>query len=181
MTASKVVNEEIRKYYENLPDDILPTIGKSFLYTFTACMIACNRKVFSYQTTWTVSRPLGAAFIAATASLIHALATPLFNRIFGDRASAVHREFIKACFVITSMYILVNHLVALKTHVFTLNIFGLIPISLIKSVLLLPAIFIDWVGNLVGADHAGNPYRSLCEYFGLTIRGDSNSVYFMFV
>lgn len=88
------INQACQSYYANLPRKIFPTIAKSAGYTFAAALFFSNRNV---QGAIDISRPLLHAGIAALASAIHALMTPLFDQVFGkSNTGDVLSEFVKS-------------------------------------------------------------------------------------
>lgn len=80
-------------YSDELPNEILPTISKSFLYTFAVALLFSTRAA---NGSYDMSAPFIKASVAALASTIHALATPMFNRTFGTAALSPWYEFVKS-------------------------------------------------------------------------------------
>ncbi len=81
-------------YYDNIPSDTFQTVCKSAIYSYTFSVLLANKPA-QWEAGINLALPLASAGVAALASLIHALTTPLFNAIFGDKEVYVHREWIK--------------------------------------------------------------------------------------
>lgn len=74
------ISQAFQNYYDELPMEIIPTIGKSAIFTFTVSAIFSSRNA---EGAFDATRPLLKAGVAALASTIHALLTPLFNKVLG--------------------------------------------------------------------------------------------------
>lgn len=91
------ISQACQSYYDNLPDAIFPSIAKSAGYSFTIALLLSAR---SPEGALDLTRPLIRAGVAALASTIHALMTPLFDKIFGpSRTSEGFYELVKSCTV----------------------------------------------------------------------------------
>lgn len=90
------ITQKCQSYYDNLPEAILPSIGQSAGFSFAVGIVfsAAGGGLTD------LSRPLLHGGVAAIASIIHALLTPLFNQIFGpSRTDKPLNEFVKSCSV----------------------------------------------------------------------------------
>ena len=95
------IKQGCQNYYNQIPDNSLPTIGKSAILSFTITILLsrgtlpniCNSSLEDFR------RPLSSAGFAALAAVVHALTTPIFNKIFGDNnQNNFYRESIKHVF-----------------------------------------------------------------------------------
>lgn len=90
--------QKFQSYYDNLPEKIFPTIGQSAGLSLAVGVLLSASLAGNGLTD--LSRPLLHAGVAAIASTIHALLTPLFNQIFGpSRTDNPVYELIKSCSV----------------------------------------------------------------------------------
>lgn len=81
------VRQAADSYYQALPERVFSTVAKSAIYTFSAAILF----TVSREKGIDLLRPLAKAAAAAVASLIHALMTPLFNKIFEtQKAESLH-------------------------------------------------------------------------------------------
>ena len=90
------IKQACTDYYYELPDAVLPTVAKSGFYTFAVAVF------FSASTAdgkIDIALPIVKAGVASLASAIHAVATPLFNRIFGTAFLNPVHELAKSAFV----------------------------------------------------------------------------------
>lgn len=152
-------------YYDHLPDDTFQTIGKSFLFSFSIGMILRN-------STNNYLQPIVAASVAALASLIHALMTPLFDAIFGDRKVNMFREGIKFWVVTAFANILREQMATGKVNLVAVP--NVIPISLnfVKSSFNLYCDAADAMDPI-----SANYLRSFMRNWGLIAEEGSNSTY----
>lgn len=91
------IGQAFQNYYDELPNRILPTIGKSAGITFAVSLIFTRPNA---EGLYDMSRPLLQAGVAALASTIHALMTPLFNEVFGkSNTSDVFYEVVRSWIV----------------------------------------------------------------------------------
>ena len=81
------LTQPFRSYYHQLPENTGPSIGRSALYSFTISLLVVNFKSFR--------QPLISAGAAAAAALVHALATPFFNFVFGNNEFRWYQEGFK--------------------------------------------------------------------------------------
>jgi hypothetical protein len=173
--------ERMQTYYSQLPTDAfkktLSTVGKSFLSSFAVSFLICNKNAATYRTALTFSHPLLVGAFAAIASLSHAMCCVAFKVAFRDREVKWYREVIKYCMTLGTVQLVISQIPVLKTYLFALHLFNLIPVNLLKSLLDVPAICLDWLGSLVENERAGDVYRHLYDYLGLNIKDSSNSVY----
>lgn len=90
-------------YYNSLPKAIVSTIGASVILSSGLTVLLCRRS----QGVVDFNQSLMAAAVAATASVIHAVTTPLFKFIFGSLHGTWPVELIKMGFItlITSFLI----------------------------------------------------------------------------
>lgn len=66
-------------YYDAIPNDIPRTVSSSALFSFTVSILFTKRPDGVID----ISRAFIAAGVAATASIIHALVTPMFKELLG--------------------------------------------------------------------------------------------------
>lgn len=81
--ALDVIKQTWDSYYNELPTHILPQIAKSACFTFTISIFLSRGETFDLR------NPILKAGIAAIASMIHAVLTPMFNHILAH-ASLQH-------------------------------------------------------------------------------------------
>jgi hypothetical protein len=168
------IYNKCQDYYEQIPEDLFSKMGKSALFTFTITF------VFSKQTPgqpYNLSRPLFASGVAALASCIYGLSTPIFNMIFGDERLMFPREVIHQIVNITATSILVNYLNASKVNILALPLVASLSVNLLKSGLdLFPAVAENWFNDPPLADEM----RTFFKDWGLDVPDGSSSVFVNF-
>jgi hypothetical protein len=172
------VRQVCQDYYSEIPKDTLHTIARSALYSFSITFILTNRKNLLDDANVNFVRPVMAAALGATASLIHALTTPLFNDIFGDNKVRLDRELLKYFFNMTCVYVLWNHLTPYKSHLFTLSVFNIVPLNVFKSEFDLVPTIIEMGQALNGTQSSvPNEIRRIYGILGINVDLGSNSSY----
>lgn len=170
-------------YYNDLPNDTFQTIGKSALFSFTVTLLLTNSLRKLNDAPINFARPLVAAGVAVTASLIHALTTPIFNYIFGDKETKIYREVLKYFINLSCTYLIFNRLTPYKTHAFALNVFQAWSLNFLKSICEVAPAIIDAVEShlLQRQPIIGDVIRNIVlQPLGVKIEQDSNSTYFVF-
>lgn len=168
------IMDKCGEYYVQIPEDTVPKMAKSALYTFTATFVF-SKKVPTEP--YNLGRPLFAACVAALASLIYALTTPIFNMIFGDDRLLFHREFIKHIVNITLTSLLVSWLGASKINVIALPLLESFSVNLAKSFLdIIPLTAESWFHDQVLADEM----RELYKQWGIDATPGTSSVFINF-
>ena len=117
------IGQSFVNYYDELPNDIISTVAKSAFYTFTIALLFSTKSV---EQTLDITRPLIKAGVAALASFIHALMTPLFNKVFGTtQLNAVH-ELVKSCVVAVLTSTVMNLTTTSQVNLLAFRLFYLI-------------------------------------------------------
>jgi hypothetical protein len=132
-------------YWDNIPDDTVITVGQSALYTFAICLIFRNPTYFSHTGTTDLNPAFKAAGIAACASLVHALVTPIFNYLFGDNEILPHREYLKRLTVVIIVILSVQYATTSKINLVVKDFFRLFPLSLVPSTLRVVGAIVDYL------------------------------------
>jgi hypothetical protein len=161
-----------QSYYHHLPDDTLQTVSKSAAFTFSIAFVLGSPKIA--QDPINMLRPLVAAGIAALASLIHALMTPLFDGMFGDRKINFFRETIKWVIVSACTTLIVNKLLAAKIELVALPQYIPLSINYLKGAL---GTFPDML-ELFDPQRA-TEIRDMLRPWGFIGEEGSNSIYIM--
>jgi hypothetical protein len=162
-----------QSYYDHLPHDIVQTVSQSALYSFTITLLISNRSARAGS--FNLLLPIVPAGIAALTSLVHALLTPLFDGIFGDRKVKFHREIIKWFCVSACTSIIVSKLSTNKIDLVALQFF--LPASvncLLKSNFGASLEFMECVDP-----QAANKVRDILRPWGVLPEEGSNSIYLM--
>ena len=151
------IYDKCQDYWDQIPDDTLPKMAKSALFTFTVTFVF-SKKIPTEP--YNLGRPLFAAGVATLASLIYALTTPIFNMIFGDDRFQLHLEFIKQVVNIALSSLLISYLTAGKINVLALPLIGSLSINLIKSLVdFIPFAAENWFNDPVLADEIREIYK----------------------
>jgi hypothetical protein len=165
------ITQRCQNYYNQIPADTIPKVAKSALYSFSIGVI--------YVTTGSVetldiARPLFHAGVAALASLIYALANPLFNLTFGDREVYLHREILKLSVVSSLTAVSVCCLTASKINLTAIPLLSLIPVNAMKAYLDLYPIIFGWFNPAFTSR-----MRNIYQGWGIQVEKDSSSVFLM--
>lgn len=99
------IRQGFTDYYNALPNKVLIKTGASAVFSF-ALSVYLNSGPGKVSVV-DLSKPLFSAGIAALASLIHGLATPLFNKLLGPRVTWIE-EFAKMTVVTVAASAVVN-------------------------------------------------------------------------
>ena len=171
MKIFDAIKQTCQTYYDQLPNDIPRTVCQSAIYSFTISMVFRNLRLGLPEN---LRQPFAAAGIAALASLVHALTTPLFNSLFGDQNVTYFRETLKYAINGTLVHLLFNS-TSYKINLITLqgNFFGIIGINCLKSTIKGFSDFADFLGN----PQLANQIRSINRFFSLDIPLGANSTY----
>ncbi len=167
------VRQKCQNYYDHIPSDTLPKMVRSALYTFGIAFVI-NQKNFGSP--YNMAIPLAAAGMAAVASLIYALTTPIFNMVFGDNRILFHRELIKQLVNISFSSTILNYVTTGKVNLFSLNLLGGFSCNIILGLFEIAPTFVDWLG----ATAAANELREEYKYFGIDAEPGSSSVFLNF-
>lgn len=166
------VRQACQNYYDQIPSDTIPKIVKSALYTFTATLILSRADLANR--TVDLARPLLAAGVAAFASLIYALTSPIFNMAFGDNHIVFHREFIKCLATVSLTSLIVHSLTTSKVNSLSIHLITGITINLLKSI---PAIIPDMIDWFDGPGQADELRKGFC-WLGIDAPPGSSSIFF---
>jgi hypothetical protein len=166
-----------QSYYNHLPKDTLKTVGKSAAFTFSLTFfLRSGMKLDSNNAIISINllRPLAMAGIAALASLIHALMTPLFDGMFGDRKINLYRETMKWIVISACTTVIANKLLTTKTEFVALQLFLPLPINFFKSIY-------NTIANTIELfdPQAGTNLRNDFLSWGFAAEEGSNSIYIM--
>lgn len=157
-------------YWDNIPVDTAVTVGKSALYTFGIYLIFRNPNYFSHTAKTDLNPAFKAAGLAALASLVHSLVTPIFNCIFGDDEIIFYRECLKRLTVITIVLLSIQYATTSKINLVIQDFFRLFPLSLVYSALRLGG---DLIDHLKG-ESEGTAFPSSSRFYA---KAGTNSVY----
>jgi hypothetical protein len=157
-------------YYDHLPHDIVQTVSKSALYSFTIALVISNKS--ARADSFNLLIPITSAGIAALASVVHAILTPLFDGIFGDRKVQFHREFIKWFCVSACTSVIVNKLSINKIDLVALHFFLPASVNFMKSNCGASLEFMECVDP-----QAANKLRDILRPWGVLPEEGSNSIY----
>lgn len=135
------MSQTCQNYYDNLPDNIIPTIGQSACYTFAINLFVnlVARPVNYSQLVQPevfvdISRALLNTGVAVLASAIYALTTPLFNGIMRKSTTCDwHIEMTKQIIVQVAVSILVGSITQSSIQLNSLRFFGVISFNSIIS------------------------------------------------
>jgi hypothetical protein len=120
------ISRPFASYYQELPENIVPTIAKSAFYTFTVSLLFLTA---SEQGTINLTRPLVRSGVAALASAIHALVTPLFNMTFEKAELNAAHEIVKNFVVILLSSALVDYHLTSRVNLASFRLFQLISLN----------------------------------------------------
>lgn len=170
----QVIYDKCQEYYDQIPDDTLPKMAKSALYTFSITFIFSKKMPTE---PYNLGRPLFAASVATLASFVYALTTPLFNMIFSDDRIQVQRELIKQIVNIALTSVIVNYFTPTKINVLALPLIASLSINLLKSMAdLVPSVAENWFDDAAFAEVA----RDLYKQWGIDAPNGSSSVFINF-
>lgn len=176
--------EKCQEYYAQIPEDTLPKIAQSALFTFTLTFVfSKNIPTEPYN----LGRPLFAAAVASLASLIYALTMPLFHMIFNGEARddfdgmkshlKLYRELIKQVVNIALTSTLISFWTSYKVNLFALPLVNGLSFNLILSALdTIPQIAENFYGN----EELGDEIREFYKQIGLDTEEGRSSVFFNF-
>ena len=127
------INNAFKNYYDELPNKIIPTIAQSAGISFAISILFAK----SVNGTLDMSRPLLNAGVAALASTLHALATPLFNQVFGpSHTDRFFYEFIKSCIIGTLASALVGSVQQRSLQITAFKLYYMISLNSAAALLL---------------------------------------------
>ena len=174
------IRQSCQNYYNGIPADTFSKAGKSALYTFTVTWIWTTTTVVTSKLTpehliFNTGRPLFAAGVALSASLIYSLTAPFFNKIFGDNRMRFHSEIIKQMINTALTSVLINCLTNSKVNLFALPLFGSISMNMFKGIF---NTAVD-VAECLDQDFA-DEVRILFRDWGLSSPDGSGSVFINF-
>lgn len=158
-------------YYDNLPPDTFQTVCKSAAYSYTFSLLW--RLPSQWAGKLNLALPLSLAGVAALASLIYALTTPIFNAMFGDNEVYIHREWIKEMVNMTIRIGIVAYLTITKVNFVAAFDLGPPSFHLLTSTLKLAPDACDFIG----LDFIADNLRSGLRFLHLYPEAGSNSIY----
>ena len=161
------IHQRLNAYYDKIPSNTLVTIAKSAVFSFSVNVMTGG---ISNSSLNTYSQPLMAAGIAALASLIHALMSPVFNSIFqNDHQTTFRQEWIKSLVSVGLTGFSLSYATNGKIDLLTQQVFSLISLNLLKSILHLPLYVLSPIEAKKGEDW-------LIKY-GLSTSDGANNTY----
>ena len=164
-------------YYDEFPKEVVPTVCKSALFSFTATLIYTS---YPSNSALNVARALFAAGLAALASLVHALITPLFKGVFGNNFKFI-QEYFKFIFVGISLSILVDNFTNSKVNLYAVKMIPLLSLNFLKSIPYSVLNFSEWLNEHMGNNpnfrQENDLIRAKLRAFGFEFEG-FNSIYF---
>jgi hypothetical protein len=172
------INQFCHNYYDQLPPNLLRTIGCSAAVSFAAsvCVLAVTSKP---NQAVDLSRAVLATCIGITATLVHALTSPLFNDLFNvnNQAFNGYLEFTKIITNITLTQVLINYLTGYKINLITAFIpkndnFIILPNTIVKILLDMYIRALD----LMTPNFALHMQQQ-CHQFGIDLNTNSTPVY----
>lgn len=173
----ETVWNQCKSYYDDIPQDTFRSVGRSAVVSFTVTLLITSRCFgkFAQGEAVDLARPAIAAVIAATATLIHALTTPLFNAIFGDNEVKFEREILKYVCILSCTYQVLNQVSALKEQLVWLVFMRTFPPNLILAEL-------DCLPRVVGLFNANlaDEIRMGFTAFGCGVDKTSNTPCYTF-
>lgn len=86
------IKRKVTNYYDNLPTDIPRTVGTSALLSFSVSIMFIKKPDGVID----ISRSLFGSAVAATASFIHAIITPIFKELLGSAMDNYFGQFFQA-------------------------------------------------------------------------------------
>lgn len=120
------IRQACQSYYSQLPVNMLPAMGRSAFFSFTASFILVAA---DSSKSIVLARPMITAGIACAASTIHALTNPLFNYIFENQEIQWHQEIIRLVIDFTLTGLLLKQVTAYKVNELALKKLALIFVS----------------------------------------------------
>lgn len=170
----QAAKEKWQEYCEQIPEDTLPKMAKSALYSFTGAFLFVKRIPLE---PYNLGRPLFAGGVAFLASLIYSLTTPIFNMAFGDNGLKAHVEFMKQVLNVTLCSAAIGLLGAGKVNVHALPILFSYSINLVKSLIdLIPA----GIEHLIKDKPLAAEIREFLKYWKLDAPAGTGSVFINF-
>lgn len=169
-----------KEYYNEIPSDTLVKVGKSASISFTVYLIVVNSLISMRPIVENLNlkEPLLAAGIAGTASLIHGLTNPLFNRIFRGRLS-FPQEMIKFYVNLTSVYLLFSRMTSFKTNLVGLCFFYTYPTNIFKCLFEFVPFFFGKLDQLSNPPSNNERWiRTIYSALGIEFNPNSNSSYY---
>lgn len=165
-------------YYNQIPADTLPAIGRSAIYSFTFSFIT----VRSRAPTMDLTTCLVSAGYAALASTIHALTTPIFNYMFGNQDVYFLQEAAKCWINISLSLTLVSYITTKQINFVAMKyFFGASLVSLTAYFDLFPKA-LNYLGQqfhdpslIAGAQKI----RDVLKTLGLDSQAGVNAVYLL--
>jgi len=159
-----MIQQRCLSYYDEIPVDTFPTIAKSAIFSFTITIIMprllSNRDLrFVYIEEYTPA--LITAGLAAVATLVHAILSPIFNRAFGNNSQInVNQELMK--------YLLVTALTGVcLSYARNQRIRYFVSINLVKSLLYFGVQIRPYLGHIANRLGVNSPDGSNSTYLVL--------------
>lgn len=174
------ISNACQAYYDDLPTNIFPTVGKSAIFTFIATFLSVQKRPGE---TMNLSRPLAATGYAVLASTIHSFTNPIFNKIFGDNDIRSHREFIKMILNSLLATTIIMYLTAGKVDVAAYMWFENVSINFAVGLGNDSSLFFDFINdgrpgyNPQDPNTTANVFRWLYSSVGLNVVPGAGSVY----
>ncbi len=178
----QVIQNFCQNYYQEIPKDTFQKVGRSAIYSFSIALVLSNGQQFiKPETVKTVSinfaRPLLLTSVAVTSSLVYALTTPLFNKIFGDDEIVFHRECIKYCVHLSCSYILLTHLTTFNTHSIGVAVINAIPVNLFLAEFDLLPLAVEKLDAFGITTNMATDIRNIYRMLGIDVQKNANSLY----
>jgi len=165
------VRQGFEWYWFELPDNMVSSIGKSALYSFTASFI-----LTAADTTKTIvlNRPLTAGAVACLAATVHALTNPVFNYIFENKKIIWHQEIVRYVIDYTVTCLLLKQATAYKVHELAFKKSSLFFMSshMLRLVIDVPLGLVQMVDQ-----EAANQAKTWLTRWGITFKTSVNPTY----
>jgi|GEM_PF-2302235 len=165
------VIQTCRGYYNDIPVDTFQKVVKSALYSFTATSLLSGWK---RDVLVNLTPPLFAAGIAALASLVYALTTPLFNAIFENNKIEFRQELVKDFCQLPISCVIINYLATGKASLSAMHIVGIASLTwnLLASVFdIIPSLW-----DAFGEPRVARKTRWMLSLLGLAVVPGSSSI-----
>ena len=162
------IRQSCQNYYDDIPPDTLPTMAKSAIFSFS-WTILFNRVP---RQPWDITRPLFHAGVAALATLIYSLTTPIFNKIFGDNQILLHREIMKSFVDFSVTTIIISYLTTSKVDLTALPFIKMLSFNILRALYDLDTAYAAWVDP-----RFGNFLSQVGNYTGLSAVPGSASIH----